>query len=329
MKLIDLYVIEVGRRLPSKNRKDIENELRSTLLDMLDDRAGAAKREPDAAMVKDLLKEYGSPEKVAASYKPVGYVVGPRFYTTYIMVLKIAVGVMVALSLVGMGIKLGQEADSSWMAGKILLESLAGLFQSGFQAFGTVTLIFAILERFLPADEASPEAWDPKELESITPPDEVKVGETIFSIVFGVLFLVLINFYPDLIAIHYITDKTWVSFPILTDVFYRYILLFDGLLLLQILLDAFVIKEGVWTRTTRGLEIALNAANIVILLVLIFGPSIVVLPTEAITRFGGSMSPEQIAVLQNQFYQGFRTVMGLVAGILLATSVKKVYDLLK
>ena len=40
MKLIDRYVAEVGRRLPLvRGREDIEKELRSTLEDMLEDRA--------------------------------------------------------------------------------------------------------------------------------------------------------------------------------------------------------------------------------------------------------------------------------------------------
>jgi hypothetical protein len=43
MKLIDRYVTEVGKNLPLvKGRKDMENELRSTLEDMLEDRAQKA-----------------------------------------------------------------------------------------------------------------------------------------------------------------------------------------------------------------------------------------------------------------------------------------------
>jgi len=43
MNLIDRYVAEVGKHLLLvKGRKDIENELRSTLEDMLEERAQAA-----------------------------------------------------------------------------------------------------------------------------------------------------------------------------------------------------------------------------------------------------------------------------------------------
>ena len=37
MELIDRYVREVGRHLPRKNRADIETELRSLLVDNLED----------------------------------------------------------------------------------------------------------------------------------------------------------------------------------------------------------------------------------------------------------------------------------------------------
>jgi hypothetical protein len=48
MNLIDKYVAEVGRHLPLlKGREDIEKELKSTLEDMLEDRAGQVGRPRD------------------------------------------------------------------------------------------------------------------------------------------------------------------------------------------------------------------------------------------------------------------------------------------
>lgn len=329
MKLIDLYVSEVGRRLPSKNKADIENELRSILLDMLEDKAKAENREPDDAMVKALLKEYGSPEKVAAGYRPEGYLIGPRFYSTFVMVLKIVVGVVVTLSIIGMGVKLGQNTNSSLLAGRAILESLGGIFQGAFQAFAMVVFIFAVLERFMPADEPSPEVWDPNDLDSLTPPDHMNIVETIFSIVFTVIFMVVLNFYPNLIGIYFTQGDGWVSFPILSDVFYRYILIFDVLWLLQIVLDVLVLREGVWTKTTRIFEIALNACDLVMLIVLILGPSIIQLPIEGIMSTGIAMTEARAVELQAMFLDGFRIVLGLVAGIVLATTAKKVYDLVK
>ncbi len=58
MSLIDRYVYEVGRHLPRNNRSDIQAELRSSLIDALEDRAG---HEPTEDEIVELLKEFGPP----------------------------------------------------------------------------------------------------------------------------------------------------------------------------------------------------------------------------------------------------------------------------
>jgi hypothetical protein len=95
MKLIDRYVTEVGKNLPLvKGRKDIEKELRSTLEDMLEDRASTTGRPRDEAMEIELLKEYGAPQTVAQTYNPHPYLIGPRMFPIFIMVLKIVITVI-------------------------------------------------------------------------------------------------------------------------------------------------------------------------------------------------------------------------------------------
>ena len=54
MNLIDKYVAEVGKNLPRNQRADIEKEIRSTLMDMLEER-GQASLENEAVVVA-LLK---------------------------------------------------------------------------------------------------------------------------------------------------------------------------------------------------------------------------------------------------------------------------------
>ncbi|WP_419836428.1 HAAS signaling domain-containing protein, partial [Bacillus toyonensis] len=58
MSLIDMYVQEVAKRLPDKNREDITLELRSTIEDMLPDDYN----EDD---VKSVLEKLGSPVSLA------------------------------------------------------------------------------------------------------------------------------------------------------------------------------------------------------------------------------------------------------------------------
>src|SRR5512139_3568397 len=102
MSLIDLYVTEVGKRLPLRGRKDIEAELRSTLEDMLEDRSQKAGRPADEGMMLDLLREYGPPDKVAAIYHAHPYLIGPRLFPLFVKVLKIVLTVVTIVLLVGL-----------------------------------------------------------------------------------------------------------------------------------------------------------------------------------------------------------------------------------
>ncbi len=94
--LLDRYVIEVGKHLPRKNRVDIEREIRSSLEDMLEDRSKESGQPVDDALILDLLRGYGAPETVAATYLPERYLIGPRLYPFFSMVVKIvwAAGVL-------------------------------------------------------------------------------------------------------------------------------------------------------------------------------------------------------------------------------------------
>jgi len=77
MNLIERYLHEVRRYLPAKNREDILAEIRSHLTDTLEERV---KGEPGEEDMASLLKEMGSPRKLAASY-PGGDPLAPDGHT--------------------------------------------------------------------------------------------------------------------------------------------------------------------------------------------------------------------------------------------------------
>jgi len=81
MRIIDLYIQEVTRRLPEKSREDIALELRSTIEDMLPDDYS----EED---VKPVLEKMGNPAILASGYldRPM-HLIGPRYFDVYINLL--------------------------------------------------------------------------------------------------------------------------------------------------------------------------------------------------------------------------------------------------
>ena len=122
MKLIDRYVREIGRKLPQKSRSDIEKEIRSALEDMLEDRSKKESRAVDEEMTVQVLKEYGKPEKVAASYLPERYLIGPQLFPTFWMVAQIVFVVLTALALVGLGFNLVRGEATPLVIGKTIAE---------------------------------------------------------------------------------------------------------------------------------------------------------------------------------------------------------------
>ena len=99
--LMDTYASEVGRRLPRKTRSDIQAEIRSILQDMLEERSRKTGKPVDDEMTLDILKEYGSPEKVAATYLGERYLIGPRLYPMFMLVMRIVLIVTGVLAAIG------------------------------------------------------------------------------------------------------------------------------------------------------------------------------------------------------------------------------------
>ena len=278
MNLIDKYIAEVGKHLPRKQRADIEAEIRSTLEDMLEERKQANGQISEAEVI-ELLKEYGAPRKVAESYVGPNYLIGPRVYPTFELVTRIVVIVLFGLALAGLGLGL---AKSSWTGPEFLKtvgESALGLLGGLITAFGNIVLVFAILERVLPAKEfEEEEKWDPVELAREPDPDRVKFGEQIGETFFLVLFLVIFNLYPGLIGIGFFNENDWVFIsPILTHAFFSYLPWLNILILLQLGLNIFLLRRGWWNTGLRIANIVLELAGIALAVAMLRGPDLAAL----------------------------------------------------
>src|SRR5512139_2056626 len=146
MNLIDRYIAEVGKHLPRRNRADIEAEIRSTLEDMLEERKQAQGALDDAAVIA-LLKEYGAPRKVAESYVGPRYLIGPRMYPLFEMVIRIVAAVLFGVMLLTLVIGLIGSNPSGPEFLKTVGNSALSLLNGLIVALGNIVLVFAILER--------------------------------------------------------------------------------------------------------------------------------------------------------------------------------------
>ncbi|MCX6035023.1 MAG: hypothetical protein NTV38_08620, partial [Chloroflexi bacterium] len=111
MDMIDRYIAEVGKDLPRKNRLDIEAEILSALEDMLSERSQKTGKPVDEQMTVEVLKQYGAPRKVAASYQPERTLIGPRLFPSFVTVVEVILLIVAAIALVKIGISLGQVEE--------------------------------------------------------------------------------------------------------------------------------------------------------------------------------------------------------------------------
>ncbi len=283
MNLIEKYAAEVGKYLPRRNRADIEAEIRSTLEDMLEERTQAPGADRDAAALQ-LLKEYGAPRKVAESYGAVQYLIGPRLFPIFEMVLKIVAAVLLGVGLVGFGFNVVRMD----MAGPALVQALGKLVMDSFggvlMAFGNIVLVFAILERVLPVSEQAEmnDTWEPAELAQEPHPDQIKTADLVAEIVFTAIFLALFNLYPQYVGIVLFSDGQWSFIPVLTEAFFRYMPWINLLWILQIGLDVWLLRKGMWDVPTRLVNLAFKLGSIAVACAMLIGPAIIQVSTESL-----------------------------------------------
>jgi len=199
--IIDRYVYAVVSRLPQAKRQDIEKELRSILQDMMEARGGETEEN-----ARQAVEELGNPAKLAEKYldRP-RYVISPRIYDTYVLVLKIVlfavtIGVVVSAivsaatsSVSGMG---GEALGKG--IGSFIVELCGGLLTG----FAWVTIAFWLMERYQLKVELNMEKeWSAKDLGEIPAKQAVlKWGDSLASIIFSTVVLLIVVFIPYVIA---------------------------------------------------------------------------------------------------------------------------------
>jgi hypothetical protein len=309
MNLIDKYIAEVGKHLPRKGRADIEAEIRSTLEDMLEERNQANGQDNEATVI-ELLKEYGSPEKVAESYIGPRYLIGPRTYPTFELIVKIVMAALLGAGLLGYGVS---GAITKSLAGPDFLSFLAefwtGLLGGMFGAFGTIVVVFAILERVLPASEFEKEIedeWNPADLAKEPDPDQIKISEPIATIIFTIAGLIIFNLYPNLVGFAFNTDGKWAYVPALSDAFFTYLPWINLLGVLEIGFNVYQLRQRVWTTFTRLCNMVLEIGTILLAGAMLTGPSLVALNTEKLTDTSLIEAAEIVA-----------KILGFVPGVVL------------
>ncbi len=135
--LIPRYIYAVTKNLPTKNRKDVGDELYSIITDMLDERCHEAT--PTDKDIRIVLTELGTPEELEEKYNPDSRkcLIGGEYYTKYKLVTKIV------LASVAFGLTLSSIITATTDQGVDFISFFSSIWSGLLSAFAFVTILFA------------------------------------------------------------------------------------------------------------------------------------------------------------------------------------------
>ena len=230
---MDRYIYQVIRRLPKAQREEVRMELEELISDMY----------ADKGYMEEVLTELGDPAEFAKQYQnEQKCLIGPEYFDTYLWFVKVvlicaAVPILVISIINAIG---EMPATTSQNAAPVIIRAIVDGLTSGIidallscmSAFGAVTLTFAIMERkkiqlemkkaekwsveSLSEERKTPTSrWTPKFLEPV--PDKKSIisrSDSIVSIVFIVIFSVLLIFAPHFFAAIFTEGETVTTVPV-------------------------------------------------------------------------------------------------------------------
>jgi hypothetical protein len=190
MELLDRYLQAVKFWLPKSQQDDIVAELSEDIRSQIEEKEGAFGRTLTQPEVEAILKQRGRPLLVANQYLPQRSLIGPVLFPIYKFVLKI-VGlcylvpwVMVWISFLSFDSHY-RATHSAWHD---LFNAWGSIWFTALTAVGTVTVVFALVER-AQAKSKFLEKWDPNKLPPVRDTKQIPRYASVMGIAANVVFL--------------------------------------------------------------------------------------------------------------------------------------------
>jgi len=267
-ELLDRYLLGVKRELSGPDREDITAEIESYLFDTLEERYPKME-EVDKDTLTEVLREMGAPRKVASQYASNRYLIGPRFYPIYLLVLKILAAVVTGALTLSTAIGLiFNGTENVWLT---ILEYLGSVWSGVLTAGAVVTLIFAVIER----------ATEGKEIDEIKELEDLKINDlpelpeednkysalgTSIEIVFGVIGLAFLTYLQNSGGlVPYITNPSspGQTVQFFTDNFVKFIPVMIAFTGLDLGRNIVILVQGRHSSLTNWWHIVTESANVV------------------------------------------------------------------
>jgi hypothetical protein len=158
-------------------------------------------------------------------------------------------------------------------------------------------------------------------------PEAVKAWEPILSIVFTFIVISVFNFNRQLIGIYYLEGNEWRVLPLFAAAFFRWLPLMNIQWIAEIFLNGMLLRAGRWEFNTRLTSIGIKILQVVIITLLLTGPSILAVTPESLATIGIS-DMEAAQKLSGMAHTGIRIVLGLAIFGTAIEIVKGIYKLI-
>ncbi len=200
MDVIDRYVYAVVCKLPEKERKEVEEEIKGLIDDIINSYEENLTYEEK---VYKALKELGDPEILADNYRgEKRYLIGPKYFDRYIYVLKIVfLAVLLGITVATVVGQIFNRPTNVAEGVRLVTVYISSLFSGVIQGAVWVTGIFAIIEYKGVDVEGNgkwKKPWDPLSLPEV--PNKkirIKPSESIIGIVVTTIFFIVAYFMPQ------------------------------------------------------------------------------------------------------------------------------------
>ena len=249
MDLIDRYLQEVKFWLPKRQKDDIVAELAEDIRAQIDEREGSLGRGLNERELEAILRERGRPVLVASRFLPQESLIGPVLFPIYRFVLKVVAlcylvpWLLVWICLAAFGVtRVGSVWGSFWAA--------------AFSALGTVTLVFAVLERTQTYSRWL-ENWSPRTLPPVRNLNRIPRSGSAIELVVNVVFLL---FWAANMSSRVVLDRAEVRIT-LADSWSYFFWAFLALAVGNIVLAGVNLMRPYWTVWRATLRLLSNAAG--------------------------------------------------------------------
>ncbi|MEC2677532.1 hypothetical protein P9W92_28335 [Bacillus cereus] len=282
MNLIDLYIQEVAKRLPEKNREDITLELRSTIDDMLPE-------DYNEKDVKSVLEKLGSPVSLANGYldRPM-HLIGPRYFDVYTTLLKMIIPIAAVIALISMVAEnfIGYSGDQAVL--NVILQligkGIGEIFEVSLHVFFWLTVVFVILERTDKDKGIEPlttslKKWTPDDLKNISYIPKKKAISK-FEVFGGLMWTAVwatLYFYANYLVGVYNGTANGLKFVSPTfnqDVLLQYWPIVVIMIVFEICISLYKLVQGQWTQRLAIGNAILQIAGTIVFIVIVVNPHV-------------------------------------------------------